>query len=597
MTIHELPVRAFLEHLRRHPFPEIIDAECLSGLQSVEKQYGDTVSHGTGLEVRLGSPVRYVDYILNIDTSGIPGISSLWYEIDYEEFMRASRQGDRIVPCLFANIHPDPTGSYTRLWEEMLPSFAGEERAKLFRPSLDRVTALLPDGVRIRHIGTMSGRGEPEILRLVILFHSRTEICSFLTAVCWQGDTAALGEAMMPWQYSDWIHVNIDLGVDGVLPKIGFEVPMQWRHPVLADRQIACLEAEGLCLPDKAEALRKWIRIRPDGDPFIQTAIAYFKLNYRDGRIIEAKAYLEQTPYPRHSFFDAYDRPIRLDMELKNGKVILDTREARTRLEEYRRERGRLVRFFGSADYPEIGTVAKMCMDLGLETEFVLPAIQYKQMEAKLRKIRTHRESRIRLLIDLNPEEDAWDASAFQGKRIRWFMHRGNASELENVLQAAERYGAKELIVAMVRPGDRRKEPCRKQIRIAAEFIRKSTEEQDTTHGYAIRLSVESCFSPLRAMIGGADPKRNPNRGIGQGCEAGRSFLAIRADGQVTPCLWMKGGERTGSLAEYWTEASRLVSLRNRKSAGTGCVECPYSMRCLPCPEQETNCGHRVVET
>ena len=177
------------------------------------------------------------------------------------------------------------------------------------------------------------------------------------------------------------------------------------------------------------------------------------------------------------------------------------------------------------------------------------------------------------------------------------FMHRGNASELENVLQAAERYGAKELIVAMVRPGDRRKEPCRKQIRIAAEFIRKSTEEQDTTHGFAIRLSVESCFSPLRAMIGGADPKRNPNRGIGQGCEAGRSFLAIRADGQVTPCLWMKGGERTGSLAEYWTEASRLVSLRNRKSAGTGCVECPYSMRCLPCPEQETNCGHRVVET
>ena len=67
MRIRELPVRAFLEHLRRHPLQEIMDAQCLSALQSVENQYGDTVSHGAGLEVRLGSPERYADYILNID--------------------------------------------------------------------------------------------------------------------------------------------------------------------------------------------------------------------------------------------------------------------------------------------------------------------------------------------------------------------------------------------------------------------------------------------------------------------------------------------------------------------------------------------------
>ena len=104
---------------------------------------------------------------------------------------------------------------------------------------------------------------------------------------------------------------------EGVLEKIGVEVFSKWRNPVLADRYIGRMEEAGLCLPFKAEALRRWTRIRPDGDPFIQTLIAYFKLNYRDGRITEAKAYLEQTPYPHHHYYDAYDRPVRLDLELE----------------------------------------------------------------------------------------------------------------------------------------------------------------------------------------------------------------------------------------------------------------------------------------
>ncbi len=35
--------------------------------------------------------------------------------------------------------------------------------------------------------------------------------------------------------------------------------------------------------------------------------MAYFKLNYKDGKIIEAKAYLEQSPYIHHHYFDAYE--------------------------------------------------------------------------------------------------------------------------------------------------------------------------------------------------------------------------------------------------------------------------------------------------
>ena len=584
MRILELPVRAFLDHLRRHPFPEIMDEQCLSDLQSVEKQYGDTVSHGAGLEVRLGAPERYTDYIMNIDTADIPGVPSLWHEIDYREFRKANRKGDRIAPCLFANVEADLPGGYARLRDETLPALAGRIPADRLRPALDRVTALLPAGASIRQIGAMSARGGPDLLRLVVFFHSWTEVCAFLAAAGWQGDGNALCKALTPWQFAEWITVDMDLGADGILPKIGFEVHMPWRHPVLVDRLIARMEAEGLCLPSKAEALRRWIRIRPDGDPFIQTTIAYFKLNYRDGRVTEAKAYLEQSPCPRHFFFEAYDRPIRLDLELKNGNDILDSAEARARLEEYRRERGLQVRFYGAADYPETGMVAETCRELGLEAEFILPAEDFRNAEDRLRSAMERGESRIRLLIDLNPEEDVWDRSVLRGRRVRWFMHRENASLLADVAREAERYGAEELIIAPVRPGDRRKAPSREQIGKAAEFLRNKTEERKAAQGKGMPLSVESCFSPLRAWIGGPDPKRNPNRGVGSGCEAGRSFLAVRADGLVTPCLWMRGSERAGTLAGCWTETAWLDSLRKRKSGGTECGQCSYAERCLPCP-------------
>ena len=50
------------------------------------------------------------------------------------------------------------------------------------------------------------------------------------------------------------------------------------------------------------ETLRRWVRIPPDTDPYIQTLISHYKLNYADGRITEAKVYLEQSPFPKHRF-------------------------------------------------------------------------------------------------------------------------------------------------------------------------------------------------------------------------------------------------------------------------------------------------------
>ena len=113
----------------------------------------------------------------------------------------------------------------------------------------------------------------------------------------------ALANSLATYADMDRMAVHIDLANTGVRKKTGIEIVPRWRHPVLVDRMVSRLEWSGLCLPDKGNALRRWVRIQPDSDPYIQTVISHYKLSYENGAITEAKAYLQQTPYPLHTFY------------------------------------------------------------------------------------------------------------------------------------------------------------------------------------------------------------------------------------------------------------------------------------------------------
>ena len=610
MEEKELAVKNWLAHLRRHPMPEIVSAECMAALSSVEAQYGETESYGAGLEVRLGNPAAYVDYIMNIDEENIPKVKALWYEIDYEEFSRAAATGKRIEPCLFANVGEE---DYRTFWDEVLPPFLGEERAKRLRAPLDRVTERLPEKAFIKQIGTMTSRGELDIMRLVISFPSWESIFPGLTAIGWQGDTAELASALEPWKESQRIAVNIDLGADGVLPKIGIEVFSRWRHPLIVDKFIMRLEDAGLCLPEKGEALRRWIRFRPDADPFRQTLINYFKLNYKDGKITEAKAYLEQTPYINHHYFDAYEFPGRVDFYLRDGERALSADSALRLLAQCGENRLRRARFMGVEGYEEFDRLLGVCRENSIRAEVALA--EPVSREALEKMIAAGADS---FLMDME-EETGWAANAetlraldFAGFRLRWFMHRGNAQDLPRVIRLAGETGAQELIITGMKPcspGLRRENPDHGQIIAAAEIINAWQKENlrngdtanelqdgaakdgvpaaaagtDETAGTdaksRMELTVESCFSPLRAVMGGADEKRNGNRGIGRGCEAGSYFVAVLADGSFTPCPYLDARETYGSITEYWEHSPLLKKIREQN----GHEGCPYARRCLPC--------------
>lgn len=583
-------MKDFLAHLHRHPIPEIMDEECLADLESVKAQYGDTITHGAGLEVRLGEEARYVDYIMNIDETVIPDVESLWYEIDYAEFRKARETGEKISPCLFANIkfaHQDAAA-----WDAFLPPFLGEDRAKKLRAPLERVMENLPKGASFKQIGTMTSRGELDVMRLVIMFPGWETIPDGLAAIGWRGDTAALREALAPWRETEKIAVNIDLGENGVLPKIGVEVFSRWRHPLLVDMFITRLEEAGLCLPSKAEALRRWIRIRPDGDPFIQTLIAYFKLNYRDGKIAEAKAYLEQSPYVHHHYFNAYERPVYVDFMVKNERDSLPVGEALNRLYECGKERIRRVRFLGdAAEYEHLDRLLAECKSGGLSATVVFPAKSIPN--PRLEEIfALGAEAYIAELgADGEPEETIRAlvrAGLSDRTAARWIMTRKNAENLSEIVKGLEPFALRELIVSGGTPG--RTLPTREQMESAAQFIieySKQREEKENGDG-KMKLTVDSCFSPLRATMGGEDAKQNANRGVKRGCAAGRDHFCVRPDGSFAPCADYGKAESYGSVMEYWERSQVLNALRDVQTPD--CPNCAYRRRCLPCPEMEAPC-------
>ena len=656
MKLQELPARAYLAHLRRHPVPELMDEECVAALANVEAQFGDTITHGAGLEVRLGNPARFVDYVMCVDQDRIPSIQCIWYEIDYADFLR----GGEISPCLFINTSDykqeetaiqdqgvaEENGTQRQdtsqadakakeFWDKVLPPFAGEKRAARLRDQLDRVIALLPPDATVKQIGTMSPRGELDILRLVVIFHQWDNLFVWLREAGWPGDTQAMEQALLPWKESQSYAINVDLGEQGLLEKTGMEVFGRWRHPLIVDKFINRLEESGLCLHSKGAALRRWIRILPDGEPFIQTLISYFKLNYAKGRVTEAKAYLEQSPYIHHHYFSHYERPVRMDMELTDGKTVLPEETALVRILECGENRVSAIRFYGGENYEPLERILQVCKAADIRAEIVLSSRQKAQentgaahgQKEKLQPDRSRLAAMVEtgadsFLIDMENDTDKTALAMLTVLRelgtanvqARWFMHSANAGKLAAVVNAAEACGATELIVTGMKSSRKANEnfPSREQIAAAAEFIKDYCKLNDRTEStrengnrevdsdqtsesipqrVGMQIVVESCFSPLRAYMEGEDPKRNGNRGIERGCEAGRSFMSLRADGSFAPCLywpWENAGSDEGSkvlkeLTDYWEQSPELQVLRETEEDRPSCAGCCYERRCLPC--------------
>ena len=581
MEIMTLPVSDYLDQIFRHPLPELMDEECLKGLQNIKKAHRNRQSHMTGLEVRLTREERFVDFIEFIDDDSVYSTQGRWTEIDYDSFRNG---GDPDRDCSFINLDKEYDDS---LFDRIFPEFTGEKRAGLLGPSFRRTVESLPEGAWLKQIGCMESRGEQESVRLVIFCEDRDTIRRCLKSIGWKGNPENVYDALIPWDAYDHFGLNLDLTEEGTGEKLGIEVFLKWHNPILVDIVIDRLVYQSLCLPDKAEAVKRWIRILPEGEPFIQTRFTYFKLNYSDGSINEAKAYLEQRPFILHYYFPAYDRPLRLDLELSGRAGRMDAGKALELIDECLAERIPCVRLYGAEEYTEARKLVRTCSDKGLRTEIVINRPVPRETLESLYKAGAT-DFRIHIGDDngacLKTIELLKD---FEGIKIRIILliHRDNADSFEEFLKSPVLSGVSELCLTSVLQYDDMhlsEQPDMDQMERLITLIR--------DHEGDFPVTADSCFSKLKAMLGGKDAKRNCNQGVERGCEAGRSFFAVLSDGSFVPCLRLRDMAESGKVGAYWDDSPAIKEIRKRGEHREECSGCMYERRCLPCPGIKYEC-------
>ncbi len=578
-----LPVFYWIEHLRQHSIPQLMDDACVAALDNIEAQYNSSYSKEYGLEVRLGETSRYVDFILRQPVKDIPLVEEHWIEIDYEMFA-----GKRPVnACYFAHVNRDRNAqTYQPFLDETLPAYAGEETARALRPAVGRIIKSLPEGAIIKMFGVMSSRGKDAGLRLVLSYPDFGSGADNLPRLGWPGSAEALRKAFAPWIDDEFDYgFAIDVFPDRIGEKLGVETFWRRENPAFVETVIQRLEASGLCLPSKAEGLRRWEHFLPNADPLILTQVDYIKLNYSGGRLIEAKAYLKASSNIPHKDFPAYDQPRRLDLELADGQGNICTDEdALARIRDCSDSGVLGLRFIGGEERDSLPRLIAAAKDEGIYTEVEL---EKGASEAWLRQLLGAVPDGI--LVNIQASRTIRSLHALGAGRghdtdlmVRWSMTEGTAKDLPRLLEELDASGVNELVICGMTPRSAGTAPTRAQMKEAASQIW-DWLLQDKPVGSFMMISIETCFSVMLSMMASGPIENLPNRGIERGCEGGRSIAAIRADGTFSPCLLLPG-EAADSLYDYWHHSEKLKAHRSSDHQPAFCSRCKLHHHCRPCP-------------
>ncbi len=591
-----IPVRACLNHLRRRPIPEIMDDDCVAALKNLETQYGGSATTGYGLEVRLGEEARYVDFILKTYVKNVPLIDSHWIEIDYEQF--AGKKP--ISACYFAKVAPDESGDYQTFLNKSMPTYVGEEYARSFHSALERILTALPPGANIKLVGYMESRGREAALRLVLNYPDFSAGAANLPALGWPGDTAALQQAFAPWVEAGFTFgFAVDVFPDHIGEKLGLETYWSEMDLQAYDSVIDRLERAGLCLPSKAAALRRWCRFPPCADPDLYTRISYIKLNYLQGRITEAKAYLEASSVHSNIEYPAFERPLRIDLEVSDGRGNSRTDdEVLDLILECGSEGVWGLRFYGCEGRASLPQWISAAQEGGFYTEVVLqdqdPGPWLRETAAAKPKafiIDAGASRALKALRELGVGQGHESALL-----VRWYMTRENAETLPQVIKEMNALGVSELLITGMTPRGEGNPPTQAQMKAAAKqiwdwrFMRAEEEniwdwgsKGDRPSEPALSITIDKCFPVMHSMMGANALSIKVRCGFEIGCEGGRSSVFARADGTFSPCGFLPG-EAAASLSAYWERSPALLAHRKAKHPTDFCASCDYAFRCVPCP-------------
>lgn len=167
----------------------------------------------------------------------------------------------------------------------------------------------------------------------------------------------------------------------------------------------------------------------------------------------------------------------------------------------------------------------------------------------------------------------------YENTTINWVMQISNADDFENMISLAETYQVARLVVISLKPDSANElsyAPTKQQIKKVASIIRK--------YDGPVQVCVESCFSPMLALLGESFFFGNTNVGDEKGCMAGRRFASINVDGLLSPCRHLYYFEKWDTLQAYWEHSEILSRVRNvENDVREPCQSCHYGPYCRHC--------------
>ena len=175
-------------------------------------------------------------------------------------------------------------------------------------------------------------------------------------------------------------------------------------------------------------------------------------------------------------------------------------------------------------------------------------------------------------------------SSGYSEFYINWVMHRSTADSLLAMIEFVRPFHPKGIVIMSPKPDASHRFdtfPTAQQMASVVQTIRHNKS--------GVGLFVESCFSPLLALLGKNPRWVNFNRGISKGCSAGLTSVSVNVCGLFSPCRHLEVYESYDSLKEYWEDSKTLERIRLLKDHSSAhCLGCSLSEFCRPCMAVDT---------
>lgn len=273
-----------------------------------------------------------------------------------------------------------------------------------------------------------------------------------------------------------------------------------------------------------------------------------------------------------------------------NKAKYIDKNKAMERINEAGRLKVPFISFSGgeTLEYKYITDLIRCCKNNNIHSAIAISGVEFN--ESVLEKLINSGINSIYVSLNGSSKEvnsmsrDGYEfavraleilkRSSFNNYYINWVAHNYNISDFKNMINLAERYQVKKIIVLALKPNSKyelRGAPNYENFIRLSEYIEKFSCE-------ALKIEIESCYSPLKSYLNNGKSKGN----ILDICGAGKTTMSISVDNNMSPCRHLEIYDNLDSIENYWRCSPTINKLRNCYNREK-CKKCKYSDNCLPC--------------